>query len=68
MTNTDLLALLIYIDDIVVTTSSLDLIQFVRLYLHSLFTIKDHGDTRYFPGLKIARSSDGLYLAQTKYV
>ena len=39
MTNTDLLALLIYIDDIVVTASSLDLIQFVRLYLHSLLRI-----------------------------
>ena len=49
MTNTDLLALLIYIDDIVVIASSLDLIQFVKLYLHSLFTINDLGDARYLP-------------------
>ncbi|KAL2228632.1 UNVERIFIED_CONTAM: putative transposon Ty5-1 protein, partial [Sesamum indicum] len=68
MTDTDLLALLVYVDNIVVTAPSLDLIQSIKLYLHSLFTIKDLGDARYFLGLKIARNSDDLYLAQTKYV
>ncbi|KAL2231261.1 UNVERIFIED_CONTAM: Retrovirus-related Pol polyprotein from transposon RE2 [Sesamum indicum] len=63
-----LLALLVYVDDIVVTTPSLALIQSVKDYLHALFTIKDLGDARYFLGLEIARGSDGLYLAQTKYV
>ncbi|KAL0407843.1 UNVERIFIED_CONTAM: Retrovirus-related Pol polyprotein from transposon RE2 [Sesamum radiatum] len=39
----------------------------VKDYLHSLFTIKDLGDARYFLSLEIARSTDGLYIAQTKY-
>ncbi|XP_020555103.1 uncharacterized protein LOC110013287 [Sesamum indicum] len=63
-----LLALLVYVDDIIVTAPSLELIQTVKDYLHSLFTIKDLDNARYFLGLEIARSSDGLYLAQTKYV
>ncbi|KAL2240118.1 UNVERIFIED_CONTAM: Retrovirus-related Pol polyprotein from transposon RE2 [Sesamum indicum] len=68
MTDSGLVALLVYVDDIVVTAPSLELIQSVKTYLHSLFTIKDLGDARYFLGLEIARNSDGLYLAQTKYV
>ncbi|KAL2249476.1 UNVERIFIED_CONTAM: Retrovirus-related Pol polyprotein from transposon TNT 1-94 [Sesamum indicum] len=67
-TDDGLLALLVYVDDIVVTAPSLALIQSVKDYLHALFTIKDLGDARYFLGLEIARGSDGLYLAQTKYV
>ncbi|KAL0339088.1 UNVERIFIED_CONTAM: Retrovirus-related Pol polyprotein from transposon TNT 1-94 [Sesamum angustifolium] len=47
---------------------TLGLIQSVKDYLHSLFTIKDLGEARYFLGLEIARSSDGLYVAQNKYV
>ncbi|KAL0315883.1 UNVERIFIED_CONTAM: Copia protein, partial [Sesamum radiatum] len=42
-------------------------IQTVKDYLHSLFTIKDIRDARYFLGLEIARSSIGIYDAQTKY-
>ncbi|KAL2243578.1 UNVERIFIED_CONTAM: Retrovirus-related Pol polyprotein from transposon RE2, partial [Sesamum indicum] len=57
-TDNGLLALLVYVDDIIT----------VKDYLHSLFTIKDLDNARYFLGLEIARSSDGLYLAQTKYV
>ncbi|KAL2243773.1 UNVERIFIED_CONTAM: Retrovirus-related Pol polyprotein from transposon TNT 1-94 [Sesamum indicum] len=68
MTDSGLVALLVYVDDIVVTAPSLELIQSVKTYLHSLFTIKDLGDARYFLGLEIACNSDGLYLAQTKYV
>ncbi|KAL2237380.1 UNVERIFIED_CONTAM: Retrovirus-related Pol polyprotein from transposon RE2 [Sesamum indicum] len=67
-TDDGLLALLVYIDDIVVTAPSLALIQSVKDYLHALFTIKDLGDAWYFLGLEIVRGSDGLYLAQTKYV
>ncbi|KAL0309706.1 UNVERIFIED_CONTAM: Retrovirus-related Pol polyprotein from transposon TNT 1-94 [Sesamum radiatum] len=47
---------------------TLGLIQSVKDYLHSLFTIKDLGEARYFLGLEIARSSDGLYVAQNKLV
>ncbi|KAL0435232.1 UNVERIFIED_CONTAM: Retrovirus-related Pol polyprotein from transposon RE2 [Sesamum radiatum] len=63
-----LMAPLVYVDDILVTTPLLDDIRSVKDYLHSLFTIKDIGEARYFLGLEIARKSEGIYIAQTKYV
>ncbi|KAK4394101.1 hypothetical protein Sango_1880900 [Sesamum angolense] len=61
-----LISLLVYVDDILVTAPTLGLIQSVKDYLHSLFTIKDLGEARYFLGLEISSSSDGLYVAQNK--
>ncbi|KAL0437101.1 UNVERIFIED_CONTAM: Retrovirus-related Pol polyprotein from transposon RE1 [Sesamum radiatum] len=63
-----LMALMVYVDDILVTGPCLEDIDTVKDYLHNLFTIKDMGDARYFLGLEIARSSTGIYVAQTKYV
>ncbi|KAL2240879.1 UNVERIFIED_CONTAM: UDP-glycosyltransferase 1 [Sesamum indicum] len=63
-----LMALLVYVDDILITGPSLDDIAQVKSYLHQLFTIKDLGDARYFLGLEIARGSSSLYIAQTKYI
>ncbi|KAL0307738.1 UNVERIFIED_CONTAM: Retrovirus-related Pol polyprotein from transposon TNT 1-94 [Sesamum angustifolium] len=63
-----LMVLLVYVNDILVTAPCLDDIQSVKDYLHSLFTIKDLGDTRYFLNLEIARNSDGIYVAQSEYI
>ncbi|KAL0427621.1 UNVERIFIED_CONTAM: Retrovirus-related Pol polyprotein from transposon RE2 [Sesamum latifolium] len=40
----------------------------VKDYLHNLFTIKDLGNARYFLGLEIACNSEGIYVAQHKYI
>ncbi|KAL0311425.1 UNVERIFIED_CONTAM: Retrovirus-related Pol polyprotein from transposon RE1 [Sesamum angustifolium] len=56
------MALLVYVDDILVTAPNMVLIQAVKDYLYSLFTIKDLGHARFFLGLEIARNSDGLKL------
>ncbi|KAL0320343.1 UNVERIFIED_CONTAM: Retrovirus-related Pol polyprotein from transposon RE1 [Sesamum radiatum] len=63
-----LMALMVYVDDILVTDPCFDEIHNVKDYLHQLLTIKDIGDVRYFLGLKIARSTSGIYVAQAKYV
>ncbi|KAL0453989.1 UNVERIFIED_CONTAM: hypothetical protein Slati_1377000 [Sesamum latifolium] len=42
-------------------------IQEVKQYLHHLFTIKDLGIAKYFLGLEIARSPQGIAITQTKY-
>ncbi|KAL0379126.1 UNVERIFIED_CONTAM: Retrovirus-related Pol polyprotein from transposon RE1 [Sesamum radiatum] len=62
------IALLIYVDDVLVVSPSLDLIASVKQYLHRLFTIKDLGTARYFLGLQIARSEAGISLTQSKYI
>ncbi|KAL0413257.1 UNVERIFIED_CONTAM: putative transposon Ty5-1 protein [Sesamum radiatum] len=65
-TSAGIMALLLYVDDILVAAPTVALIQSIKDYLHSLFTIKDLGDDRYFLGLEVARNSDGIYVAQTK--
>ncbi|KAL0448559.1 UNVERIFIED_CONTAM: Retrovirus-related Pol polyprotein from transposon RE1 [Sesamum latifolium] len=67
-TDLGFLALLVYVDDILVTSPSISEIQPVKDYLHDLFTIKDLGDARYFFCLEIARGSTGLYVSQSKYI
>ncbi|KAL2230490.1 UNVERIFIED_CONTAM: Retrovirus-related Pol polyprotein from transposon RE1 [Sesamum indicum] len=62
-----LMAMLVYVDDILMTGPSLDDIGRVKQYLYNLFTIKDIGNARYFLGLEIAHSTSDLYMAQTKY-
>ncbi|KAL0431208.1 UNVERIFIED_CONTAM: Retrovirus-related Pol polyprotein from transposon RE2 [Sesamum radiatum] len=63
-----LLALMVYVDDILVTGPCVDDIQGVKAYLCGLFTIKEIGNARCFLGLEVARNCDGIYLAQTKYI
>ncbi|KAL0399852.1 UNVERIFIED_CONTAM: Retrovirus-related Pol polyprotein from transposon RE1 [Sesamum radiatum] len=44
------------------------MISEVKHYLDRLFTIKDLGVAKYFLGLEIARSLQGLVITQTKYI
>ncbi|CAM8906043.1 unnamed protein product [Rhodiola kirilowii] len=62
------LALLVYVDDEILTSTSPHLIQSVKTYIHDLFRIKDLGQLRYFLRFEVARSSEGLFLNQRKYV
>ncbi|KAL0355010.1 UNVERIFIED_CONTAM: Retrovirus-related Pol polyprotein from transposon RE1 [Sesamum radiatum] len=67
-TGDDFIALLVYVDDVLLTSPSSQLIVDVKSYLDQLFTIKDLGLARYFLGLQIARSSKGTSLNQAKYI
>ncbi|KAL0396039.1 UNVERIFIED_CONTAM: Retrovirus-related Pol polyprotein from transposon RE1 [Sesamum calycinum] len=62
-----LIALLVYVDDILVTTPTEILIQEIKGYLDRLFSIKDLGPAKYFLGLELARSPQGLIATQNKY-
>ncbi|KAL0319697.1 UNVERIFIED_CONTAM: Retrovirus-related Pol polyprotein from transposon RE1 [Sesamum radiatum] len=65
---TEFTALLVYVDDILLTGSSEAALHSVRDYLDRLFTIKDLGSAKYFLGLELARSSHGLHVTQRKYL
>lgn len=65
--DTESVAILIYVDDILVTGNSVTLIDQVKKFLHTQFNIKDLGPMKYFLGLEISRSSHGIYLHQRKY-
>ncbi|KAK4400359.1 Retrovirus-related Pol polyprotein from transposon RE2 [Sesamum angolense] len=62
-----LIALLVYVDDILVTAPTEILIQEIKGYLDRLFSIKDLGPAKYFLGLELARSPQGLIATQNKY-
>ena len=63
----DITALLAYVDDVVLTGNSIAEINVVKAHLHSRFHIKDLGPIKYFLGLEVSRSLDGLVLNQRKY-
>ncbi|KAL0387483.1 UNVERIFIED_CONTAM: Retrovirus-related Pol polyprotein from transposon TNT 1-94 [Sesamum radiatum] len=62
------LALLVYVDDVLLVGPSDALIAAAKAQLDRLFTIKDLGCTKYFLGVEIARSSHGMLLTQQKYI
>ncbi|KAK6120085.1 hypothetical protein DH2020_046215 [Rehmannia glutinosa] len=67
-TSTSFMALIIYVDDVLVTGSDPSDIEVLKSYLHKMFTIKDLGHAKYFLGLEIARSPAGTYVHQRKYI
>ncbi|CAM8895376.1 unnamed protein product [Rhodiola kirilowii] len=60
--------LLVYVDDVLLTGTSLVLIENIKAFLHDKFKIKDLAILKYFLGLEVARNSTGLFLHQRKYV
>jgi hypothetical protein len=59
--------LLIYVDDIIVTSSSQEVVPALLDDLHSNFVLKDLGDLHYFLGVELHRARDGIHLSQGKY-
>ncbi|GJU75102.1 ribonuclease H-like domain-containing protein [Tanacetum coccineum] len=59
--------LLIYMDDIILTAFSLDLLQQIIASLHNEFDMTDLGALNYFLGISADRTSTGLFLSRKKY-
>ncbi|GJS27466.1 ribonuclease H-like domain-containing protein [Tanacetum coccineum] len=59
--------LLLYVDDIVITASSSDLLQRIIRSLHQEFAMTDLGLLNYFLGISVTRDSSGMFLFQKKY-
>ncbi|KAL2240231.1 UNVERIFIED_CONTAM: Retrovirus-related Pol polyprotein from transposon RE2 [Sesamum indicum] len=63
----NLIALIVYVDDILITSSSESHIMIVKDYLDKIFTVKHLENAKYFLGLELARSAEGLVVTQHKY-
>jgi hypothetical protein len=59
--------MLIYVDDIIVASSSTQAVTVLLKDLKESFALKDLGDLHYFLGIEVRKSSDGLVLSQEKY-
>ncbi|XP_047256246.1 uncharacterized mitochondrial protein AtMg00810-like [Capsicum annuum] len=62
-----LIVVLVYVDDLLVTSSTLVHIQKTRKILKSKFKMKDLGELKYFLGIGFFRSKKGIYMCQRKY-
>ncbi len=56
-------ALIVYVDDIILTGNDTEEIQKLRKYLANGFEIKDLGSLKYFLGIVVARSRLGIFVA-----
>lgn len=65
---TSFVYMLIYVDDIIITGTSMAAITRVIDLLAAKFSLKDLGELSYFLGMEATRTSDGLHLTQMKYI
>ena len=61
-------ALIIYVDDMIVTGNDPNEILSLQRHLTSKFDMKQLGDLKYFLGIKVSRSKHGIFLSQRKHV
>lgn len=66
-TSSSFVAVLVYVDDILIASNDDEALSQLQTLLRSEFKIKDLGQARFFLGLEIARSSDGISVCQCKY-
>ncbi|XP_071692048.1 uncharacterized mitochondrial protein AtMg00810-like [Rutidosis leptorrhynchoides] len=59
--------LLLYVDDIVLTTSSTGLLQRIISSLYQEFAMTDLGPLNYFLGIHATRTASGIFLSQRQY-
>ena len=60
-------ALIVYVDDMVVTGNDPDERKALQSYLSSEFEMKDLGHLKYFLRIEVSQSDKGIFLSQRKY-
>jgi hypothetical protein len=63
----DTVYLLLYVDDIILTASSMELLRRTIFFLQREFVMKDLGPLHHFLGVTVERRPDGLFLHQRTY-
>ena len=64
----DVLILLIYVDEILVTGSDPHRVSSFASHLNAIFALRDLGRLHYFLGLEIMQTENSIHLNQHKYV
>lgn len=59
--------LLLYVDDIILTASSIDFLRTIMSTLSTEFSMTDLGDLNFFLGISVIRDRHGMFLSQQQY-
>ncbi|XP_023903517.2 uncharacterized mitochondrial protein AtMg00810-like [Quercus suber] len=62
-----MIIILVYVDDILIASNDVDAVNVFKQFLDSKFKLKDLGTLKYFLGLEVARTSNGISLCHRKY-
>ena len=60
-------ALLIYVDDILINGNNPLSIAAMKKFVHSQFHLNDLGDLKYFLGIEVSSSKNGILISKRKY-
>ncbi|KAK1439791.1 hypothetical protein QVD17_05611 [Tagetes erecta] len=63
-----MVVVLIYVDDVIITGNCFKKIQETKTCLDKKFSVKDLGPLKYFLGIEVAKTKDGMVLSQRKYI
>lgn len=58
------LAVLVYVDDIIIASNSDESVKQLKSYLQLAFKLRDLSELKYFLGLEVARSKSGISVCQ----
>jgi hypothetical protein len=67
-TSTIKLLALVYVNDIILTGSTIDAVDALIRKLSTIFLVKDLGDLNFFLGVEVNRVPVGLLLSQQRYI
>ena len=62
-----IIILLVYVDDILITSNDVDAMVIFKQFLDNKFKLKDLGTLKFFLGLEVARTTKRLSLCQRKF-
>ena len=62
-----MIIILVYVNDILIASNDVDAVNVFKQFLDSKFKLKDLGTLKYFLGLEVARTANGISLCQRKY-
>ncbi|XP_058075568.1 uncharacterized mitochondrial protein AtMg00810-like [Magnolia sinica] len=61
-------ALIVYVDDMIITGDNEEEISLLQKQLATEFEMKNLGGLKYFLGIEVVRSKQGIFLSQRKYI